>query len=104
MDPNACLCYPSQLEVYSDLPQALLTMPHFLSQWGKCSLWGSWFRSSLAVHRQHPVVIGRRGTLSSSGCLYVRASGYTLTAQSPESRRQVRLGFGSEFIYVVVTS
>jgi hypothetical protein len=36
-------------------------------------------RFGLTVHWRHPAVIGRRGTPSSGGCLYVRASGPALT-------------------------
>jgi hypothetical protein len=85
--PNACLCYLSQPGVYSGHPK-----PHSLCDGsqpmggGPVEPWGIphrcfQCRSNLAVHRRHPVVVGRRGTLSSSGCLYVRASRWTLTAR-----------------------
>jgi hypothetical protein len=52
-------------------------------------------RSSFTVHWWHPVVIGRRGTLTSGGCLHVRDSGRTLTVWSliSEEAREV-LGSG----------
>jgi hypothetical protein len=87
------LCYPSQPGVYSGLPQASLTMRCLLSWWGEFRgapgnpHWGILTAtlsctSGLAVHRWHPVVVGRRGMLSSSGCLYVRALGRAPTAWS----------------------
>jgi hypothetical protein len=56
--------------------------------------------SSLATPSGHR----RRGTLTSSGCLYVRVSGGLLTAWSPMSIKLARLWVLASLIYPVVTS
>jgi hypothetical protein len=108
VDPNACLCYPSQF--YSDLPQVSLTMRRFLSWWGGCSCAPEdphchlQCRSSFTVHQPHPVVVGRRSTFTSSCYLYVRVSRRTLTVRFPTVGKASEVfGFRPEFIYPVVT-
>jgi hypothetical protein len=87
MDPNACLYYARQPGVYSVLPPALLTLRLFSADEGgpveprEIPHLGFQCRSSLTVHQRHAVVIGRRGTLSSGSCLYIRALGPPLTSR-----------------------
>jgi hypothetical protein len=73
--------------------QVSLTLQSFLSWWGgrSCAPGDphSCFqcRSSFAVRWRHQVVIGRRGTLTSSGCLYIQVFGLTLMADGAVSSR-----------------
>jgi hypothetical protein len=92
MDPNACLCYPSQPGVTQTFIQVSLMCvrgatscqpmreaylhPRGSSQPPSVQVQ---FHSSPA----DTMVIGRRGTLTSGSCLYIRVSGWTPTVWSP---------------------